>query len=51
MSEGVGGMSGKPLSATGPVRNLKGALAVLLLAIFPQLLYLVFVLARWLRSA
>jgi hypothetical protein len=36
-------MSGRPLSGAGPVRNAKGALAVVLLAIFPQLLYFVFV--------
>lgn len=46
MSEGVGGITGKsPLSETGPVRNPKGALSVLLLAIFPQLGYLAFALA------
>src|SRR5262249_50271778 len=46
MSEGVGGMSGKsPLSGTGPLKNPYGALAVAGLAIFPQLLFLVFVVA------
>lgn len=45
MSEGVGGISGKsPLAGTGPVKNPKGALSVLLLAIVPQLAYLAFVL-------
>ncbi len=46
MSEGVGGMSGKSrLSGAGPIHNPRGALAVLLLAIFPQLAHLAFVLA------
>ena len=45
MSEGVGGMSGKSrLSGAGPVQNPRGALALLLLAISPQLAYLTFVL-------
>lgn len=45
MSEGVGGVSGKaPLSGTGPVRNPYSALAVAILAIFPQLVLLVFAL-------
>jgi hypothetical protein len=46
MSESVGGMSGgSRLSGAGPLKNPKGALAVLLLAFFPQLAYLAFVLA------
>lgn len=46
MSEGVGGVTGQsPVSGSGPVRNAKGALAILLLAVFPQLIYLVFALA------
>jgi hypothetical protein len=45
MSEGVGGMSGKsPVAAAGPVKNPYGALAVAILAIVPQLLFLVFAL-------
>lgn len=45
MSEGVGGMSGKPVaSGAGPVRNAYGALAVAILAIFPQLVILLFAL-------
>lgn len=44
MSEGVGGVSGKsPVSGTGPMRNPFGALAVAGLAVFPQLVFLVFV--------
>jgi hypothetical protein len=42
MSEGVGGMSG--LSRTGPIKNPFGGLAILLLAIAPQLIFLAFVL-------
>jgi hypothetical protein len=43
MSEGVGGMSGKPVaSGAGPVRNAYGALAVAILAIFPQLVLFLF---------
>jgi hypothetical protein len=45
MSEGVGGMSGRPMAGAGPTRNLKGALAVLLVAFFPQLAFLVIVIA------
>jgi hypothetical protein len=45
MSEGVGGVSGRPsISGTGPVRNPYGALAVALVAIFPQLVALFFAL-------
>jgi hypothetical protein len=45
MSEGVGGVSGKSAaSASGPVRNPKGALAVTALALVPQLSYLLYVL-------
>jgi len=45
MSEGVGGMSGKsPLSGTGPLKNPYGGLATLLLALAPQLIFLVFVI-------
>ena len=45
MSEGVRGASGKsPVWGTGPIRNPFGALAVALLAIFPQLLALFFAL-------
>lgn len=45
MSEGVGGVSGKaPLAGTGPMRNPYGALAVALVAIFPQLVLLTFTL-------
>jgi hypothetical protein len=45
MSEGVGGMSGRaPVSGTGPMKNPFGGLAVLLLAIAPQLIFLVFVI-------
>lgn len=45
MSDSVGRMSGKsPASGAGPVKNPFGALAVALLAIFPQLLSLFFAL-------
>jgi hypothetical protein len=45
MSEGVGGVSGQsPLSGAGPLKKNLGALAVVLLAIAPQLLYLAFAL-------
>jgi hypothetical protein len=45
MSEGVGGVSGKtPVSGIGPIKNPYGGLAVALLAIFPQLVFLVFAL-------
>lgn len=42
MSEGVGGVSGR--TGAGPIKNAYGALAVALLAIFPQLVYLAFVI-------
>lgn len=46
MSEGVGGISGKSAaSGTGPVRNPKGALAVALLGLVPQIAYLLYFLA------
>ena len=45
MSEGVGGMSGKPVaSGAGPMRNAYGALAIVFVAIFPQLVLLLFAL-------
>lgn len=44
MTEGIGGMSGKSAaSGTGPLRNPLGALGVAIVAIFPQLLFLLFV--------
>jgi hypothetical protein len=43
MSEGVGGVTGKsPLPGAGPMKDLRGALAILLLAVFPQLAYLAY---------
>jgi hypothetical protein len=42
MSEGVGGVSGS--SRAGPLRNPYGALAIAILAVFPQLVLLAFVL-------
>jgi hypothetical protein len=42
MSEGVGGVSGR--SGAGPLRNPYGALALAILAIFPQLVMLAFAL-------
>ena len=45
MSEGVGGVSGKTASSgSGPIRNPIGALSVALLAVVPQLAYLLYVL-------
>src|SRR5262245_40948791 len=46
MSEGVGGVSGRSAaSGTGPVRNPMGGLAVALLALVPQIAYLLYFLA------
>jgi hypothetical protein len=46
MSEGVGGVSGKSAaSGIGPVRNPKGALAVALVGLVPQIAYLLYFLA------
>jgi hypothetical protein len=45
MSEGVGGTSGGSISRAGPIKNLSGALSILLLAVSPQLVFLLFVLA------
>lgn len=46
MSEGVGGVSERPAaSGTGPVRNPIGALSVALLALVPQIAYLLYFLA------
>ena len=42
MSEGVGGVSGS--SGAGPMRNPYGALAIAILSIFPQLVFLAFAL-------
>ena len=44
MSQGVGGVSGKPTMSAGPIRNPLGGLAVLLLAVAPQLITLLFLL-------
>jgi hypothetical protein len=45
MSEGVGGISSKSASSgSGPVRNPRGALSVVLLALVPQLGYFLFLL-------
>lgn len=46
MSEGVGGLSGgSAASGTGPVRNPSGAVVVALIALVPQIAFLLYVLA------
>lgn len=44
MSEGVGGVSKPAASGTGPVRNPRGALSIAVLALVPQLAYLLYFL-------